>query len=251
MSKVYKHSGTFGDLIYSLFAVERMGGGTIAIALNNIEKCVGEYAYRPEEVDEAHRGRFTQNDFDLLEPLLLAQPYIDDVIVWDGTHDVDLDKFRGVLFRGFEGNYVQAMCMTHDLEFKIEDYDKTWLTAATNKVSPIVVNRTLRYRDMEQGDAVWRKMYNDGTMGETAIFLGNEREHEDFINMIGPIQHYEVKNLLEMAAVINGADLFVGNQSVAYSLAMGMGKTSVLETIKIKPLHNNECFFPRNNITYF
>ena len=251
MSKVYKHSGTFGDLIYSLFAVERMGGGTIAIALNNIENCVSDYAYKPEEVDEAHRGRFTQADFDMLKPLLLAQPYIDDVIVWDGTHDVDLDKFRGVLFRGFEGNYVQAMCMTHDLEFKIEDYDKTWLTAATNKVSPIVVNRTLRYRDMEQGDAVWRKMYNDGTMGETAIFLGNEREHEDFINMIGPIQHYAVKNLLEMAAVINGADLFVGNQSVAYSLAMGMGKTSVLETIKIKPLHNNECFFPRNNITYF
>ena len=134
MSKVYKHSGTFGDLIYSLFAVERMGGGTIAIALNNIEKCVSEYAYKPEEVDEAHRGRFTQTDYDLLEPLLKAQPYINDVVVWDGTHDVDLDKFRGVLFRGFEGNYVQAMCITHKLDFVMSDYDHTWLIAASNKV---------------------------------------------------------------------------------------------------------------------
>jgi len=45
--------------------------------------------------------------------------------------------------------------------------------------------------------------------------------------------------------------MFVGNQSIAYALAMGLGKTSVLETIKIKPLANNECFFPRDNITYF
>jgi len=251
MSKVYKHSGTFGDLIYSLFAVERMGGGTIAIALRNIEKCVSEYGYRPWEVDEAHKGRFTERDFDMLKPLLLAQPYIDDVVVWDGTHDVDLDKFRGVLFRGFEGNYVQAMCMTHKLEFRMEDYDKTWLTSPEQRVAPVVVNRTLRYRDEQNGDAVWRKMYHDGNMGVTALFLGNQREHEDFVNMIGPIEHYPIEDLLEMAAVINGCDMFVGNQSIAYALAMGLGKTSVLETIKIKPLANNECFFPRDNITYF
>jgi len=231
--------------------VERMGGGTIAIALNNIEKCVSEYGYRPWEVDEAHKGRFTQHDFDMLKPLLMAQPYINDVVIWDGTHDVDLDKFRGVLFRGFEGNYVQAMCITHGLDFRMEDYDKTWLNCATNKVAPIVVNRTLRYRDEKAGDATWQKMYHDGKMGETAILLGNQREYEDFRDVIGPIQWYEVKDLLEMAAVINGCDLFVGNQSVAYSLAMGLGKSTTLETIKIKPLQNNECFFPRKNTTYW
>lgn len=251
MSKVFKHSGTFGDLIYSLFAVERMGGGTVAIALENLEQCVSEYGYRPWEVDEAHKGRFTKHDFDMLKPLLLAQSYVDDVVVWDGTHDVDLDKFRGVLFRGFEGNYVQAMCLTHGLEFKMEDYDKTWLNCASNKVAPVVVNRTLRYRDEQRGDAVWQKMYHDGKMGETGIFLGNQREYEDFRDVIGPIQHYEVNDLLEMAAVINGCDLFVGNQSVAYSLAMGLGKPTVLETIKIKPLQNNECFFPRKNTNYW
>ena len=133
----------------------------------------------------------------------------------------------------------------------MSDYDKTWLTAASNKVAPVVVNRTMRYRDLQRGDAMWQKMYHDGKMGENAIFLGTQGEHEDFVNMIGPIQHYEVKDMLEMAAVIEGADLFVGNQSVAYSLAMGLGKTSVLETMKIKPLQNNECYFPRNNITYF
>jgi len=43
----------------------------------------------------------------------------------------------------------------------------------------------------------------------------------------------------------------MGNQSAAYSIAMGLGKSSVLETIKIKPLQNNECYFPRFNCQYF
>jgi len=143
------------------------------------------------------------------------------------------------------------MCITHKLDFRMEDYDKTWLNCASNKVAPVVVNRTLRYRDEKAGDATWQKMYHDGKMGETGIFLGNQREYEDFRDVIGPIQWYEVKDLLEMATVINGCDLFVGNQSVAYSLAMGLGKPTVLETIKIKPLQNNECFFPRKNTNYW
>jgi hypothetical protein len=54
-----------------------------------------------------------------------------------------------------------------------------------------------------------------------------------------------------MANIIAGCDLFLGNQSFGYSLAVGLGKDSVLETIKIKPLQNNECYFPRPNIQYF
>ena len=138
---IFKHSGTFGDLIYSLYAVKKMGGGTIALALHNIERCVAEYGYRPDEVDPAHKGRFTEQDFAILKPLLLRQEYINDVVVWDGTHDVDLDRFRGVLFRGFEGNYVQAMCMTHGLPFSKYDLEQTWLTADIYRKRPVVVNR--------------------------------------------------------------------------------------------------------------
>jgi hypothetical protein len=65
------------------------------------------------------------------------------------------------------------------------------------------------------------------------------------------VPYYPVKNFKELADVIAGADLFMGNQSAAYSIAMGLGKSSVLETIKIKPLQNNECYFPRDNCQYF
>jgi hypothetical protein len=78
--KTYKHSGTFGDLIYGLSVVKKMGGGDIEIAMNNIENCVAQYGYRPDEVDAMHRGRFTEADFDLLLPLLLRQDYINGVL---------------------------------------------------------------------------------------------------------------------------------------------------------------------------
>ena len=248
---IFKHSGTFGDLIYSLYAVKKMGGGTIALALHNIERCVAEYGYRPDEVDPAHKGRFTEQDFAILKPLLLRQEYINDVVVWEGTHDVDLDRFRGVLFRGFEGNYVQAMCMTHGLPFSKDDLEQTWLTADIYRKRPVVVNRTLRYRDWDHGRDIWRKMYQDGHMAESAVFVGNDVEYQDFVDCIGPIERVKVDDILEMADLINGCDLFVGNQSLAYSLAIGLGKTTVLETIKIKPLLNNECYFPRTNCSYF
>ena len=163
---IFKHSGTFGDLIYSLYAVKKMGGGTIALALHNIERCVAEYGYRPDEVDEAHRGRFTEQDFAILKPLLMRQDYINDVVVWDGTHDVDLDRFRGVLFRGFEGNYVQAMCMTHGLPFTKNDLEQTWLTADVYRKKSVVVNRTLRYRDMEVGDKKTVEIESDMAYGQ-------------------------------------------------------------------------------------
>ena len=107
----YKHSGTLGDLIYSLSIVKKMSNNNahFLVALNNIENCVAQYGYRPEEVDPAHKGRFTFQDYEWLRPLLQHQSYIADVGTWtQGTPepDVDLDRFRGTLFRGFEGNYV-------------------------------------------------------------------------------------------------------------------------------------------------
>jgi hypothetical protein len=141
--------------------------------------------------------------------------------------------------------------MTHNLPFDRTDLEQPWLTADIYRKRPVVVNRTLRYRDMEAGDKIWRQMYKDGYMADSAVFVGNDVEYDDFVNMIGPIERVEVADISEMADLINGCDLFVGNQSLAYSLAIGLGKTTVLETIKIKPLINNECYFPRSNCSYF
>ena len=62
--KTYRHSGTLGDLIYSLAIVKKMAQNDVyfKVAINNIENCVSQYGYRPDEVAPEHRGRFTEKD---------------------------------------------------------------------------------------------------------------------------------------------------------------------------------------------
>ena len=248
---IYKHSGTFGDLIYSLSVVKKLGAGAFAIALNNIETCVAQYGYRPDEVDIMHKGRFTVADFNLIEPLLTRQSYITDVVPWKGIHDIDLDQFRGVLFRGFEGNYVEAFYKTFNLPFTADVYNETWLEADPLRIASVVINRTFRYR-CPSGTASWQNLLEQANITQNGIFVGSDEEHEDFEKSTGfRVQYYPVKDFKELADIIAGADLFMGNQSAAYSIAMALGKSSVLETIKIKPLANNECYFPRDNCQYF
>jgi len=248
---IYKHSGTFGDLIYSLSVVKKMGGGTLAVALGNIEQCVAEYGYRPDEVDPMHKGRFRNADLDLIRPLLTRQSYIDQATVWTGDQDVDLDRFRGVLFRGFEGNYVEAYHRTFNLPFTSDVYNETWLEADPVSVAGIVINRTFRYR-CPNGTGTWQNLLEQANITQNGVFVGTQEEHEDFEKSTGfRVNYYAVRDFKELADVVAGADLFMGNQSAAYSIAMGLGKSSVLETIKIKPLANNECYFPRDNCQYF
>lgn len=248
---IFRHSGTFGDLIYSLSVVKKMGGGTFAIHVENLEKCVAQYGYRPDEVDPAHKGRFRNADFDMLRPLLSRQSYIKYVTFWTGDHDVDLDRFRGVLFRGFEGNYVEAYYKTFNLPFTPEVYNETWLEADPKKIAPVVINRTFRYR-CPQGTGSWQGLLEQANITKNGIFVGTQDEHQDFVKGTGfVVEYYPVQDFKELADVIAGADLFMGNQSAAYSIAMGLGKASILETIKIKPLANNECYFPRDNCQYF
>ena len=249
----YRHSGTLGDLIYSLSVVRKMEPGQFLVAINNIENCVSQYGYRPDEVDPAHVGRFTPQDFELLLPLLRRQSYIETVGQWhqgDAEPDVDLDRFRGVLFRGFEGNYVEAYHRTFGLPFLMSDYDTPWLEADANPVARIVISRTPRYR-CPNGDAVWQSLLAQPGAQDSAVFIGTTAEHADFEQNIGPVVHHRVNDFLELANIVAGAELVMANQNFVFSLAMGLGRPAVLETIKIKPLQQNECFFPRTNVNYF
>jgi hypothetical protein len=254
--KTYKHSGTLGDLIYSLSVVKKMEPGEFLVALRNIENCVSQYGYRPDEVDPAHQGRFTDDDFDRLAPLLERQSYIKSVDTWEQGYaepDVDLDKFRGTLFRGFEGNYVQAYHIAFNIPFTPAALQETWLEADPVKTKPIVVSRTFRYRTLDPfGAAQHKQMAVDADLENNGIFVGTPEEHADYVQVTGVnIPYHPVKDFLELANIVAGADLIVANQNFVYSLAMGLGKDAILETIKIKPLQNNECYFPRDNIQYF
>ena len=254
--KTYRHSGTLGDLIYSLSIVKKMDPGVFLVALNNIERCVAQYGYRPDEVDPAHQGRFTVQDYEWLRPLLERQSYIADVGTWTQGNvapDIDLDRFRGTLFRGFEGNYVEAYHKAFALPFVAQDYQTPWLEADAIETRPIVVSRTFRYRSPSPAsDTHHQQMAQDADLANNGIFVGTQAEHEDYVRVTGvDIPYHPVNDFLELANIVAGAELVVANQNFVYSLAMGLGIGTVLETIKIKPLQYNECYFPRENCQYF
>jgi hypothetical protein len=251
--KTFRHSGTLGDLIYSLHLVKKLGGGEYQIALENLEACVTKYGYQAEHVDPQHRGRFTAQDIAWLEPLLNRQPYVIKTSTWrpgDVEPDVDLDAYRAVLYRTFEGNILEAYHRTFNVPFTAEDLTTPWLSADTIKTKPIVVSRSFRYRP-PNGDAVWQDFAKTIDFAESAIFVGTVKEHEAFVQHTGAdIEYRPVSDFLELASIINGADLFMGNQGFAYSLAIGLGRPTVLEINKLVPMHMNECYFPRENCQY-
>jgi hypothetical protein len=135
------------------------------------------------------------------------------------------------------------------LPFTAEDYSTPWLEADAIETKPIVVSRNKRYLD-PNGDAKWRETV--APVADSAVFVGTEQEHTDFEKVIGTkIDYRPVTDFLELAGIVAGAELVCANQNFVYSLAMGLGKSTILETIKIKPLQNNECYFPRDNCQYF
>ena len=249
----YLHSGTLGDLIYGLWVIKsHREPADFYVALENLEAVVQRYGYRPDEVDPAHRSRFTEQDYLWLKPLLERQDYIGQAMSWrpgQAEPDVDLDRFRGTLFRGFEGNYLEAYRRAFGLEFTDSMFVDPWLQADPTPMASVVISRTARYRD-PQGSQTWRDLVQDIDLESDSVFLGTPEEHREFQGTVGrAVPYHPVADFLELANIVAGANLVMAN--FVFSLAMGLGKDAVLETIKIKPLKNNECWFPRPNVQYW
>ena len=251
---IYRHSGTAGDTIYSLDIVRKMGGGHFAVAIGNIENCIMKYTGRAADVAPEHVGRYTEQDYDMLAPLLARQSYITNVQKWypgQTEPEVDLDHFRSFLYQQFEGNIIEAYHKAFDLPWNDSMYSDIWLEADPVRVASIVVNRTNRYLDPDS-EPTWQQMCRDADLEHNAIFVGTEHEHSAFVSRFKcHIPYYPVQDFKELSDVIAGADLFLGNQSMAYSIATGLGKETMLEIHKIKPLQYSECYFPRPGASYF
>ncbi len=74
-----------------------------------------------------------------------------------------------------------------------------------------------------------------------AGFVGTTAEHEDFCRSVGPVPLLLTSSLLDLARVIAGSRLFVGNQSCPAAIAEGLKHALILEVYP--PLPN--CCFER------
>jgi hypothetical protein len=253
----FKHSGTTGDLIYSLPIVKHFGGGEFYLHLNQID-FLSQHFYGVN-APAFHAGRMNNVDYNFIKPLIEAQPYITKFAPLDSnamiTHN--LDKFRP-LFIKHPGNYVDVYATAFDVndDATKEQLRKTpWLTVPsvlTVDSRDVVINRTLRWIPSTLS-TLWNTWREKG-VEQRAVFVGLPEEYDAFKKMVGwNIPYQPTKNLLEVAQYIAGSQGFIGNQSVALSIAIGLGHQGIwCEGRRDLPIERNECYFPlQQGLNYF
>ena len=251
--KSFKHSGAFGDLIYSLPIVKHLGGGDFFLHLNQIN-WIGQHYYGSQP-NPFHQGRLTQDDFEYMKEFMLAQDYINKFEVLDPKTSMishNLDRFRA-LFVGHPGNYVDIYSNVFGIDDPIEQTKirtTPWLTVPSpNKVASLVVNRTERWIANPIPNN-WKQLIKETP---SSVFIGLPHEHTKFEKDLGiKIDYFPTKTLLEVASVIAGSEKFIGNQSSGLAVAIGLGVQFYCELRKDLPKERNECYFPNQpNGQYF
>lgn len=201
------HSGDAGDVIFSL-PVARYYGPV-------------DFYLSPSLFT---RVKMSQKSVYQFEDLLLNQPYIKSVRLHHGREvTYNLDHFRG---RFQTSLWSESLAQMHVRHFNVPEYelDIPWITVEPKKDAEVVINLTTRYRNNE---FPWGEIYRK--YNRIAGFVGTEQEHQMFIAHYGPIRKIETKNLHELARVIAGSKLFIGNQSCSLAIAHAMQHPTVCE----------------------
>lgn len=125
---------------------------------------------------------------------------------------------------------------------EVPKFDQPWLVVdLDDEHGKIIINRSPRYRNDK---FPWKKIV--AHYGSRLAFMGLDEEYEDFRNQFGEIKRIKVANMLEMAKIIAGSPLFIGNQSVAMTIAEGLKHPRIQESCLSLP----DCIYPSTNAQY-
>jgi hypothetical protein len=225
-----KHSGNAGDIIYSLPAVYAIAGEA-SIHFHLKTGVPGIYGKNPHPL-----GNVMLNDrmVEMLAPLLVAQRQIVSCTVNHGNTpiDIDLDLIRDHPFPLNRGNiarwYFYIFAVNADLS-------QPWLSALPDEGcrESIVVARSQRYH--APGIA-----YNFLQQYPDVRFVGTEAEYQEMRVMVPRLKYLPVRDFLELARIIAGSRLFIGNQSFPFSIAEGLKVKRLLEVYHLCPNVNVE-----------
>lgn len=217
------HSGNVGDIIYSLPTVKAIGAEHFIINICSLSKLDG----RSISLDTAKS----------LCPLLLAQPYIKKVSIVHGNIPIEffagkiqgvdfvLDKFR---LQDVSKKHLVA-CHANALGVDNINFSERWLqtgSGADRQEDDVrkytVIAFTPRYRS--RPDKYWA----EALAGlENVLALGIP---DEFYVMAGITANFlTCVNLLEMARIIEKANVFIGNPSLAYAIAEALKVPRIVE----------------------
>lgn len=240
--RTFYHSGDFGDIVYALPTIRALGGGRLLL---------GPQLRLPAHVKL--RQRMTKKSAQLLMPLLKLQPYVRGVefVSTQPPVDYDLNLFREELMlqndnlREGQRQLNLAECHLKRFQLPLQECENRWLLVDKElriPQRPVLLHRSARWRNP---DFPWDKVL--AAYADQAAFVGLPEEHAAFSREWGvELPFYETADFLELARLIAGSELYIGNQSLPYAIAEGLKKNTLLEVWPGGP----NCLFQRKNANY-
>lgn len=227
----FKHSGFVTDIIYALPAIKKVCEMNDEVAtlhleinLDNEDKDKPGHPYSPfkligEEVKQ-------------LRELLVSQEYIEDVVVYDGDTskiNVDLDLFRTQPINFSSGNipryYFSMTGISESLEKPVLEVE-----GDEQYKDKVVISRSLIYQNK---NVDWRVL---NEFKDTEFyFLGSVIEFKDIQTKLDNVVHVTPKDFKEVAEIIKGCSLFVGNQNRYFAIAESLKVKRMLEVCPYTP----------------
>lgn len=225
------HYGDRGDVIYSLPVCRLLGISHLVLCPHHMT-----------------REKMTEESADSIASLVRAQPYIDSVVFTQTppVGAIDLNEFREMLGPQHSGRFfyhnlssLQLRAFGYPEWFECDQW--LWVTQI-KPPKPVVIARSSRYQSKTFN---WKDVYKK--YGRDAVFIGSPGEHKEFCDSVGFVEYYKTENLLKVAQVIAGSELFIGNQSCPFAIAEGLKHPAILEWTD-GPAQN--CHFSRKNLYY-
>lgn len=223
----FKHSGSLGDIIYSLPTIKSIVNEKGTAANIYLQPDVQDSI--PQWAGQRQPYRMTTDQALKLIPLLTEQTYIKHAELYNRQHiDYDLDTFRNInldLGKGDISRYYH-----YAFPEALPDTTKEWLDTNYPKeyTDMILVNRTLRY----QNPAISYKFLSGRS---NVIFVGLANEYRGFILDCPRIPSIVAPDYLTLATWIKGCKLFIGNQSFCFALAEATKIPRILEVYPQAP----------------
>lgn len=236
----FYHSGNLGDVSYALAAIKVAGGGDLFIGPEQRKTAV---CMLPID----------QKQFDMAYPLWRAQPYLKSVTFSPkyppGVHDLNRFRSHWINRQLCRKHGIDTLAKAHFYELGILkkfNEQEPWLDCG--EVIPsgkIIVHRSPRYNAPNVGPESfpWKALVEK--YHSSMLFVGLESEWDTFCRNFGQrVSFWKCSDFMEMAKLIAGAERCFMNQSFPLSLALGLGKTVVVECCPRSP----DCRF--NRATY-
>jgi hypothetical protein len=158
----------------------------------------------------------------MIKPLLLSQQKISTCEIYsEQALDYDLDKIREYPFLHDRGNIARWYFLIFPVTY---DLSSPWLFVEPSSLtkSSIVIARSSRYQ-MPYIDYSYLRNYPD------VCFVGLAEEYLEMKEQIPALRFLETSNFYELATLISGSRLFIGNQSFPFSIAEALKVNRLLE----------------------